>query len=282
MDVILACDIGGTNSRISMQTLNGEELNRVVVPTIGDDYPAARKQIFKQATALLEGHRLISAGLAIAGCVDNCGALTGSGNLPDWKGHNLKDDFGQLFGTTNVVVLNDCAAAALGEYSALQKPLIYVIWGTGVGVATATAINEHVHGRPTELGHMVIDRHSKLTCGCGGVGHLEALVGGANMPQRFEGSEGKDLTIFNWLEVFEDLAVGLRNLSMGDLDLPIVLGGGVTDKQLGSKPHRLLLLQEMVDATVSTCLSPRLKLAVHGEDSGLIGTSFAARQLMTV
>lgn len=278
MDVVLASDIGGTNNRTIMCDLNGRELGRTIVPTIGDDY-AASLEAMRHAVHQLVGssHPIATVGVAVAGCLKD-GIMTGSGNLPDWVGHNLATDFATMCETTKVVVLNDCEAAALGEHSVLGQDLVYVIWGTGVGAAVA----RKGEVKPTELGHIILDVHSKTLCGCGGFGHLEALVSGVNVPKRFD-CKIEDVTDAQWSEVLADLAAGLRSMSCGDLNLPIVLGGGVSAKQLSSTgKNRLAELQGHVNQLPAPAAVPTLHLAMLGEDSGLVGASVAALQLLTV
>ena len=281
MDVVCALDIGGSNLRICiLQASTGRELSRRTIPSRGDDYDSSLNETEIVARQLTQGHTLVSVGAGVAGAVTN-GVITGSGNLPDWILHNYQADLEEKFGVS-VTVLNDCAAAALGEYVVFQRPLIYVIWGTGVGVSVVSIVDGHMTVRATELGHMVIHRSSRLQCGWGGRGHLEALVSGNNIPRRFrrlwifKGRKAEELSDRQWTRVLRDMAVGLRNLSAGDMGLPIVLGGGILIKQ----SHRLPQLQEMVGNLPSTCPVPELLIAEGGEDSGLLGAAYAARQLI--
>jgi glucokinase len=277
MDVVLALDIGGTNLRLVIYDLAGNELGRITVPTQGGNYHASFLAMRAAARELAVGHTVVSIGVGIAGAIVR-GAITGSGNLPDWIGHDYQRELENEFGVP-AIVFNDGAAAALGEFSVFKEPLIYVIWGTGVGVSVAYSSS---FVRPTELGHMVIAKNSRLVCGCGGRGHLEALVSGKNIPNRFKrlwlfkGPRAEQLNDHQWRAVLRDMAIGLRNLSAGDIGLPIVLGGGVACKQAA----RLAELQSLVNELTSTCPAPELRLARLGEDAGLVGAALAARQLI--
>lgn len=274
--ISLALDIGGTNMRIEARdTATDTRIGRATIPTIGTDYRLSFSHIVETVHQLTTGGLIVATGMGVGGALDGS-TIIGSSNLTDWVGYDLKGDFEEAFDSP-VVVLNDCAAAALGEYVARKRELIYVIWGTGIGVSIVTTDSTGTaHVRPTELGHMIIDRNSSLRCGCGELGHLEAYVGGANLPQRFDGCMPRDLSDVQWTAVLGDLALGLRTLSVSDIGLPIVLGGGVACKQGG----RLSELQGMVNALKATCQPPKLHLATGGEDSGLNGAAYAAQRLV--
>jgi glucokinase len=278
MDVVLAIDTGGTKTSLLAQTQDGSELARRTLPTRAHDYGLAQQEIVQTSRLLTKDHRLVAVGDGVAGVVEN-GILTGSGNLPGWVGKNIQADLSSALGVP-VTVLNDARAAALGEYEAFGQPLVYVIWGTGVGAAIVIDNNGEVITQATELGHIIIDRKSRLRCGCGGYGHLEALVSGGNIPNRRfgwrRGLEAANLNDRQWNEVLRDMAMGLRSISTAGPGLPIVLGGGVATKQ----SHRLAELQARVDQLPSSCPIPTLLLAKHGEDSGLVGAAYAARQLV--
>jgi predicted NBD/HSP70 family sugar kinase len=278
MDVVLAIDAGGTSTRLTIRTSDGTELGRRVLSTHSQDYDRALKEIVHAGLFLVQGHRLMAVGAGVAGVIVN-GVLVDSGNLPGWAGRDIEADLQEAFGVP-VVVLNDAQAAGLGEYVVLGQSIIYVIWGTGVGAAIIINDEGHLLKLATELGHIVIDKNSRLRCGCGGYGHLEAHVSGGNIPKRRfglrRGLKAEDLTDKQWTPVLWDMAVGLRSISTSALNLPVVLGGGVAVKQ----QHRLPVLQEMVGQLKSSNVVPTLHLAKHGEDSGLVGAAYAAWQLV--
>lgn len=278
MDVVLAMDAGGTSTRLLVQAQDGKELIRRTLPTRPTNYGQAMREIVETARFITGNYRLVAIGAGIAGALQN-GVLTGSGNLRGWVYKDIQSDLSEAL-QVPATTLNDAEAAGLGEYTAFGRPIVYVIWGTGVGAALVL----HHNGQPfvvaTELGHIVIDKNSRLKCGCGGYGHLEALVSGGNIPNRRfgwrRGLKAEQLNDRQWSQVMDDMAVGLRSISAGALGLPIVMGGGVAAKQA----HRMLNLQRKVGRLASSCPVPQLHLAKHGEDSGLMGAAFAARQLV--
>lgn len=277
MDVVLAIDAGGTKISVIAQNRSGIELGRRVLPTDPHNYDTATHEIVQAGRFLVGDNRLVAVGDGVAGVVAN-GVLTGSGNLPGWNTHDIQADFQRAFNVP-VAVLNDAQVAGLGEYAALGRPIVYVIWGTGVGVAIVIDGNGRILALATELGHIVIDKNSRLKCGCGGYGHLEAHVSGGNMPKRRfglrRGFKAEQLNNRQWKPVLRDMATGLRSITAAAPGLPIVMGGGISNKQ----SHRLPALQEMVAELPSSCPVPELHLAKHGEDSGLMGAAYAAWQL---
>ncbi len=278
MDVVLAVDIGGTKSSVLVQARDGVEIGRQIVATRPNDCQGTLNDIAEAAQPLIGGHRLVAVGVGAAGVIED-GVLVGSGNLPGWAGCDLQMRLRRTFGVP-VIVLNDAQAAGLGEYAELDRPLIYVIWGTGVGATIVVIHDGRFIALATELGHIVIDKNSRLKCGCDGYGHLEALVSGGNIPKRRfgwrRGLKAEHLNDRQWEPVLRDMAVGLRSLCTSAPGVPIVMGGGVATKQ----SHRLPRLQQLVGALQSSCAVPELLLAKHGEDSGLIGAAHAAWQLV--
>lgn len=288
LKVVLSLDIGGTNTRMWLVAAEtGKRVASQTIPTRPKDYALALENIDVIGNGLLASgdYELVAVGAGVAGAIKD-GVITWSGNLSDWINRNFCSDLEARFNVP-VIILNDCGAAALGEHTEFKRPLIYVIWGTGVGVAVVTIVTIDgiltVHVRETELGHQTINFRSRLRCGCGGRGHLEALVGGANLPKRFKtlffrGRKAEELKDRHWNKVLVTMAVGLRTLSTSDPGLPIVMGGGVACKQ----SHRLPQLRRLISQQQSTVPVPELLLAKLGEDAGLVGAAYAARRLAGV
>ena len=94
-----------------------------------------------------------------------------------------------------VVVANDCVAAVWGEYVFKYHVdnMAYLTLSTGVGVGAIVngVLLLGKDGNAHELGHAVIDFKSPRRCGCGGLGHFEAFVGGANMPSFYQEVAGE-------------------------------------------------------------------------------------------
>jgi predicted NBD/HSP70 family sugar kinase len=276
MDAVLAIDIGGTNTRLLVaEARTNKELARHTIPTQPRDYWQTLADIATYADTF--DHRVLAVAAGIAGVFES-GIMVGSGNLFDWRERSVQTDLQNIL-CLPVVVMNDAEAAALGEYTEFMREFAYVCWGTGIGGALVFTHEGKPYVRATELGHLIIDRKSRLRCGCGGYGHFEALVGGQNIPNRYFGDKRgihpQFLTNAQWGKVLGDMAIGLRSISAIAPGLPIVLGGGIMTKQ----SFRLPQLQALVNELRSSSPSPELLLAKLGEDSGLAGARFAAQRL---
>lgn len=102
-----------------------------------------------------------------------------------------------------VIIVNGCAAAALGEYyyGESAENLLYVSVSSGIGSAFI-GNGELIEGRDGnfgEAGHMKIGE--ELECGCGGTGHWEAYCSGDNIPKMAKNLY--QLEIDNAKELFE-------------------------------------------------------------------------------
>ncbi len=129
----------------------------------------------------------IAVGIAAPGpLVPATGTLIDPPNLQgDWWGFPLAPTIGEALGLpwalgkdTNVNILGERDFGA-GDGS---DDLVYLTISTGIGGAVISG------GRPItgpdgvagELGHMTIDMNGPI-CGCGGVGHLEAIASGTGI-----------------------------------------------------------------------------------------------------
>jgi glucokinase len=133
------------------------------------------------------GPEPIAVGIAAPGPLDpGSGVLIDPPNLRgDWWGFPLAPTIGETLGLpwaigkdTNVNILGERDFGA-GEGS---DDLVYLTISTGIGGAAISG------GQPIvgpdrvagELGHMTVDMDGPR-CGCGGVGHLEALASGTGI-----------------------------------------------------------------------------------------------------
>ena len=191
---VLALDLGGTNARAAVVTPDGELTARHAGSTpMGDgtiavvDYCLSLLRRARDEHVAAGGVVPVAVGIAVPGPIDAAaGTLIDPPNLRgDWWGFPLAPTVGRAFGLpwamgkdTNVNILGERDFGA-GEGSG---DLIYLTISTGVGGAVLSG------GRPVvgpdgvagELGHMTVDMDGPV-CGCGGVGHLEALASGTGI-----------------------------------------------------------------------------------------------------
>lgn len=191
---VLALDLGATNARAAVVTSDG----RVHARRAGATPKAAgREAIVDFCLQLLQAARAehlaaggsapVALGLTAPGPVDpRTGAFVDPPNMgPEFFGFPMAPTLGASVGLpwamgkdTNVAILGERDFGA-GEGSG---DLVYFTISTGVGGAALSG------GRPVvgpdlaagELGHMTVDMDGPV-CGCGGVGHLEALASGTGI-----------------------------------------------------------------------------------------------------
>lgn len=278
MVATLVSNIGGTWTRVGI-VADGELVAEAPrFPTNPEDYWATLGQLAAVGMDLVRDSNIKVAAVGMAIAVHmKAGVVTGSGNLPDFKDRVPVRDIQELFQLPTTAE-GDCQDEAHGEAVAHGRSLIYVGIGTGIGVGVARIDNGVVTSASTELGHLVMDRSGKYLCGCKGVGHAEALMGGAHLPGRFGVKSVEELTDDHWIEIIDDVAALCISVAAAYPDLPIVLGGTVAG-QITGRPDRMKLLRGVLDTLESPVETPELLMPLLDE-SALIGASYAALQLV--
>jgi predicted NBD/HSP70 family sugar kinase len=137
--------------------------------------------IRRQIETVLQGAKVEAVGIGFAGIIRD-GRIEESPNLQQTKGFHLQNALGASF--ERVLVLNDADATAAGIAATRGKLETLVrVWTLGDGIG---------YGRYPQAegvwegGHIVVTLDPKEKfCGCGGVGHLEGIMGHAAMRRRF-------------------------------------------------------------------------------------------------
>ncbi len=313
---VLALDLGGTNARAAVVTPDGELTVRHAGSTPMDagmgaviDYCLGLLRDARTEHVAAGGAEPIAVGMAAPGPLDPIsGALIDPPNLRgEWWGFPLAPTIGAALGLpwalgkdTNVNILAERDFGA-GEGSG---DLIYLTISTGVGGAVLS------DGRPVvgpdgvagELGHMTVDMNGP-TCGCGGVGHLEAFASGTGIAANAraalaKGEEAPELrriaaeiapAPLNAVHVsqaadlgdpaagviLEDArrAVAVAVVSIVNIFGPdvVILGGGIT---LAWGERLIAPAREAVARSAFRIQAQRARVvqAALGDDVGLIGT----------
>jgi glucokinase len=139
------------------------------------------------ATLVAAGSKVEAAGVAMPGYVHQ-GVLLDSPNLPQLKGarvcDNIKARLTQRGIGIKVRVFNDADAVAAGIAATrgqLDRQIRVWTIGNGIGFGRYPWTEG-----PWEGGHMVVTLDPKERyCGCGGLGHLEGILGHRAMRLRF-------------------------------------------------------------------------------------------------
>ena len=140
--------------------------------------------IAAQVKEIARGHDLDAVGVGFPGII-RFGVVEDSPNLPQTKGFKLEAALSALLGgTTPVRALNDADAFAAGVAATrghLESQIRVWTLGSGVGFGRYPSAEGVGEG-----GHMVVSLDPKEKyCGCGGIGHLEGIVGRRGMRLRF-------------------------------------------------------------------------------------------------
>jgi glucokinase len=134
-------------------------------------------------------------GVAVPGIIRN-GVVEDSPNLQQIKGIRLADALGEVLSAqgikTPVYVLNDADAVAAGlAASGGHLDRLIRVWtlGNGIGYGRWPQIDGVWEG-----GHTIVTLDPKERyCGCGGVGHLEGIMGNRAMRLRFLDLEPEEI-----------------------------------------------------------------------------------------
>lgn len=145
------------------------------------------RAIAQQIELVGQGGAVDAIGVGFPGIVRD-GVVEDSPNLAQVKGQNLREiltaSLGQRDISAPVNILNDADAVAAG-LAATRGHLDKVVrvWWIGSGIG----FGHYPHGNSVwEGGHTVVTLDTKEKfCGCGGVGHLEGIMGHRAMRLRF-------------------------------------------------------------------------------------------------
>jgi len=137
--------------------------------------------IRRQIDGLTEGTPAEVVGIGFAGVIRD-GRIEESPNLQQVKGFHLQEYLSATYGRVLVVNDADAMAAGIAATRGRLESLVRV-WtiGNGIGYGRYPQAEGVWEG-----GHMVVSLDPKEKyCGCGGVGHLEGIMGHAAMRRRF-------------------------------------------------------------------------------------------------
>ncbi|MFZ8838515.1 MAG: ATP-dependent glucokinase [Pyrobaculum sp.] len=185
MRLYLGIDVGATWTRALLIDELGRVINRVKIKTSANPVEDVAKAV--------AGWPFDAVGVGSIGPLDlKTGWVVNAPNSPSRR-FPLVEPL-KRFGKP-IAVANDCVAAVWGEY-VFRHPvenLVYVTLSTGLGIGAIVngVLLLGKDGNAHELGHAVIDFRSGRRCGCNGRGHLEAFVGGANMPGFYQEVTGE-------------------------------------------------------------------------------------------
>lgn len=198
----LACgiDLGGTKVAIGLVDESGSIVaeRTVATDTAGATSIAdAARELVDDASA-----GVVGAGIGVAGHVSSDRRTISFTANVDWPVSELPGAVEDALGVP-VVVENDAAAAAWGEYrfgaAAAADHILMATVGTGVGggLIMGGELVRGGHGISAELGHMLVERDGR-PCECGARGCLEQYASGRALVRavaaRGHDVEGREIT----------------------------------------------------------------------------------------
>ena len=190
-ELLAGVDLGGTSIKIAIAESNGDMIDSKTIPTDAHQGPdAVLSRIGDCVASLMASHdapRLAGLGMGAPGLVDiSNGVVQFLPNLyTHWRGVRAAEYLSNRFGCP-VRLLNDARAATLGELKfghgkdAPDLTLVFFAIGTGIGggVVIDGKLRLGSLGAAGEVGHQTMISDGPL-CGCGNLGCLEAIAGGA-------------------------------------------------------------------------------------------------------
>lgn len=292
----IGIDMGGSHVAIGIVNENGEIIEKFEkdIKTVGDQAKSEiSTYIIEIISKIKENHTIEKIGIGSPGTPRD-GVLTNLINLKI-KEFDISSILMEHFDIP-IMLKNDAKCAGLAEktYGALKEyqDAVFLCLGTGIGASVFMGDRElqPIQNPGMEIGHMVISKNG-IECNCGKKGCFETycsikrlkdrLINEMNLSKEISSKElleilklrAKEEKIQNILdEYMENLNIGLSNII--DIFAPqaICLGGGfVYFEEVLYKPflekyynERKLFYKDEI---------PDIKLAVLGNDAGIIGAT---------
>lgn len=286
---VLAIDIGGTSTKISMVNQEGVTSNFMEIDS--EAMKGADHLIHNIMSVVEENYSGFEAiGISTASQVDSeTGTIVyANENFPGYTGMKVQEIFEMRF-KVPVKIENDVNAAALGEkfFGAGQnfKDFLCLTYGTGIGgsIVINSAIYKGLNGIAAEVGHLVLHQGGvKCNCGCYGCyemyGSTTALVKAASKidvkysdgRKIFEGIAAGDTRLEEVLENWVlEIATGLVSLTHIFNPPAIIIGGGIMEQETLIKMVR----EKTKSLMIESFRGVQILKAELGNKAGVLGAA---------
>ncbi|MEH7236019.1 ROK family glucokinase [Bacillus sp. JJ1562] len=318
-NLLIGIDLGGTTVKLAFITQEGEIITKWEIPTdkSGDKIiPDIAETIKAKMNELqLTKEKFAGVGMGAPGPVNfEEGIFYKATNLGMKEMFPLKAELEKTIGLP-AAVDNDANVAAIGEMwkgaGEGAKDLICVTLGTGVGggIISNREVVRGANGAGGEIGHITSIPEGGALCGCGKTGCIETIASATGIARLakeaiqaqnepslirdkfkqtgeitskdvFEAAEKGDQLAKNIIDhVTYHLGLTLSHVANGLNPEKIVIGGGV------SKAGNQLLLplrnQFKRFAFSRVADAAEITIATLGNDAGVIGAAFLARNKLT-
>jgi glucokinase len=268
VDKVIGIDIGGTNLRGALVSMEGEILKRMGISSQADQ--GINKVIENLAgfiKDISEGGNVCNIGIGIPGIINSKdGVITQAPNILNVDDYPLRAVLNEKLGSDiHIVIENDANSAAVGEWwmgaSKDVNSMIMITMGTGVGggLILDGKLWTGADGMAGEIGHITIYPDG-AKCKCGNYGCLESYASATAIRRMVkEGLEdkslstilrestknievediprivmeaagaGDDFSLGIWEEVGKALGIGIASLiNLLNIEM-VVIGGGVSN-----------------------------------------------------
>ncbi len=309
-NLVIAADVGGTNTRMAIVTENGDIHTLLKKSTHCKDgrdeminfLVAFARETIEESNQSIDG--ISGMGIGFPGPLNSeTGTIFNPPNLTGWDSVPLKSILENELGLP-VAIENDANAAALGEWwkgaGSGTTSLFCITLGTGVGGGMVFD-GKVWHGASSlagEIGHTTVIRDG-LQCSCGNTGCLESYACSGGILKRVndslvEGGNGDKLQPLTNLKQIDQMIaqgnetvieviyetgviLGIAIANLANLLNPeiVVLFGGVTN--LGESLVGPLKKEVNKRAFKEATDSLRIELSILGDNSGVLG---AARSIL--
>jgi len=279
---VIAVDIGGTNLRMAIVGTDGTLLGRHKIPTPSQ---GSITEAIAGLIAELEPDPELPVVVAVPGLVDYEQRRTlWAPHLPlGWVDELAEDPLTARL-SRPVSIANDADLAAVGETyfgagtNAADVVFLTVSTGIGAGVLLNRGL---VRGRRSvaEIGHTIIDRHAFSK---GEPATLEELASGSSVPrlahiaavpvhtgEELEALErcGNERATALWMEMVENVTIGIINLAWCFGPELIIVGGGIGRERALLDPVR----ERLAEMAPHLAMETSLVEAELADDAGLVG-----------
>jgi glucokinase len=279
---VIAVDLGGTHLRVALVDEDGTVRRCLKVPTPSG---GSITNAFGELIVEIGADPGYSAVVAVPGLVDyeRRRALWAphlpSGWVTELAAEHLTTRFRRP-----VSIANDADLAAVGEayFGAGRNAADVVFLTVSTGIGAGVLLNRHlVRGRRSvaEIGHTIIDRHAFSK---GEPATLEELASGSSVPrladiaavpvhtgEQLEALErcGNERATALWMEMVENVTIGIINLAWCFGPELIIVGGGIGRERALLDPVRERLAERAPRLAMETSLVE----AELADDAGLVG-----------
>jgi len=187
MDTYLGLDFGGTKLLIGEMDSEGNILHQKRYDTGAMSQQEAASRLISCAEDYVRKEAYIGnprcAGVGIMGIVNEESGIWRTLNHLEFSDINLAKEVGGIL-KMDTYVDNDVKSATMAElvFGAGKQSDNFIYVNIGTGLAAGIIANGHMvrgsNNNAGEVGHMVVNRNSKIRCICGRNGCVEGLVSG--------------------------------------------------------------------------------------------------------